>query len=81
MKQYKVENFTYNGFMVGSKPGITNYTVTFKEWTNDPGIAKWECSDGKDRLIPDCCIINLDRAELPHQSMDNMVYFGEPTIS
>lgn len=49
---FQVENFKYNGFFVEHKKGIASYTATFKNWTNDPGIANCTCSDNKERLIP-----------------------------
>lgn len=82
---YKVEKFLYNGFMVsyprGAKAGDeTKYTAEFIEWTNDPGICECKCSDGKNRLIPSCCLIG-DKSELPQQSMKNKQYFGKPSYS
>lgn len=78
--EYQVENFKYNGFMVQPEPGLTNYTATFKNWTNDPGIALCECSDGQERLIPSCCLIG-DKNNLPKQDMSNKVLFGQSSKS
>jgi hypothetical protein len=72
---YQVENFKYNGFMIKPEKGIANYTATFKNWTNDPGIVNCLCSDGKERLIPSCCLIG-DKSNLPSQDMSNKVIFG-----
>ena len=78
---FQVENFVYNSFSVQSKPGIANYTATFKEWTNDPGIMVCNCSDGKKRLIPSCCLINATENSFPKQDLSNKVYFGQPSKS
>ena len=66
---YKVQNFDYNGFMVLNLPGETDYTAKFIEWTNDPGIAKCECSDGNIRFIPSCQLIGCKK-ELPKQEYE-----------
>jgi|AGTN01.1.fsa_nt_gi hypothetical protein len=50
--QYKVCNFTYNGFSGQKLEGYAPYTSVFKEWTEDPGIQLHKCSDGKERRIP-----------------------------
>lgn len=76
---FEVENFVYNGFIVQSKKGKAKYTATFKEWTNDPGIALYACSDGKDRLIPSCCLIG--DGKLPKQEYTNKVLFGKKSTS
>jgi hypothetical protein len=72
MEIYKVEKFKYNGFIVSPMKGYAKYTATFKSWTNDPGIAVCECSDGKERLIPSCCLIG-DKTMLPIQSYERRV--------
>lgn len=52
---HHIENFDYNGFFVNSLPGFAKFTVKkFLSWTNDPGVGKFLCSDGKTRLIPTC---------------------------
>jgi len=78
--EYKVENFKYNGFYVQPKKGMAKYTAKFKKWTNDPGIALFECSDGKERLIPSCCLIG-DISNLPKEDMLNKVLFGQMSKS
>lgn len=55
--KFKVHNFVYGGLFVSMKKGVADYTAEFKEWTKDPGIGLFECSDGKSRLIPSCCLI------------------------
>lgn len=77
---FKVKNFVYNGFYTETKPGLANYTVEFKEWTNDPGIAKCICSNGKLKLIPNFCLIG-DKSMLPEQNMSNKVLFGNSSKS
>lgn len=55
-----VENFYYNGFGVESIEGFAPYEViAFLEWTNDPGIGTFKCSDGQTRLIP-CCQLTTE---------------------
>ena len=59
-KKMRVENFHYNGFTVKPKKGIAKYTAEFKRWSDsDPGIVICKCSDGKERLIPSCCLIGF----------------------
>jgi hypothetical protein len=73
---FKVQNFKYNGFMVDNQKGITDYTAKFIEWTQDPGIAKCNCSDNKIRLIPSCCLKG-NKSLLPKQNYTNKLIFGE----
>lgn len=50
-----VESFAYNGFMMEMLEGFAPYEIEeFICWTDDPGIGKFKCTDGKIRLIPDC---------------------------
>ena len=58
-KQFKVMKFTYNGyFVMGCDPKkLTDYTAEFVEWTKDPGVAVFKCSDKKERRIPTCAIL------------------------
>ena len=72
---FEVENFTYNGFVGRHLPGKASYTATFVEWTDDPGVATFLCSDGKERLIPTFALIG-DQSGLPKQDYSNKVYFG-----
>lgn len=85
MKQFIVEKFVYNGFCTEPPKGgwgqKTSYTATFHSWTNDPGIALMECSDGIKRLIPICCLMNYKQGDLPKQSTNNMEIFGRPSQS
>jgi hypothetical protein len=63
----RVQNFIYDGLFVRVRDGIADYTAEFKEWTKDPGIGKFECSDGKSRLIPSCCLKGREKNKLPEQ--------------
>lgn len=65
-----IENFEYDGFGVSGKEGFAPYLIeSFIEWTNDPGIAKFKCSDGKERYIP-VCQLNFNYYEtLPKQKL------------
>jgi len=82
-----VENFSYNGFGVESLEGFANYTVKeFVEWTNDPGIGKFLCSDEKVRLIPNCQLTKEYIKSIPScPKLDPFkgigVFFGEPSHS
>lgn len=49
---YTVSNFDYNGFTGRTLEGDAPYKAAFKEWTRDPGIGVFKCSDDKERLIP-----------------------------
>lgn len=78
---YKVQHFNYNGFCGQSLKGLTTYTAKFKEWTRDPGIARFECSDHIIRLIPTFAIKGLICHPLPEQDMSNKIIIGPPTHS
>jgi len=77
---FEVVHFTYNGFYGQPLPGKAPYTATFVEWTNDPGVATFLCSDGKERLIPTFALIG-DQSGLPKQDMRNKVNFGPKSHS
>ena len=75
---FRVKNFNYNGLMGENLPGHTPYTAEFVEWTRDPGVAKFQCSDGKVRLIPTFALEG-DTSELPkqnYQKVGGKVLFG-----
>lgn len=80
---FKVENFRYDGLFVHTLPGLANYTATFTEWTDDPGIALCECSDGKTRKIPSCSLIREEDYLLPGCKLkkSKTMTFGEPSHS
>ena len=76
-KWFKVKNFTYNGFYGKERPGFTYYRARFNSWTRDPGVAKWDCSDGKARTIPTFAIDGIIYKKLPKQTYPNgIAYFG-----
>jgi len=77
---FEVKNFTYNGFSGVDLPGKAPYTATFVEWTDDPGVAKFQCSDGEERLIPTFALIG-DRRGLPEQGKAHSVLFGSSSHS
>lgn len=77
---FEVRNFEYNGVAGRYLPGNAPYKATFVEWTKDPGVAIFRCSDGQERLIPTFALIG-DRNELPEQDYRNKVYFGSPSHS
>lgn len=74
-----VKNFEYNGFCGRLLGGDAVYTATFLDWTNDPGVAKFLCSDGFVRLIPTFAI--EDASGLPKQDLTNKVLVGAPSHS
>lgn len=75
----KVKNFSYNGFSGRKLDGFATYTAEFKEWTDDPGVAKFTCSDGKERLIPTFAIEVEDRNFPPQPKTKTL--FGQPSNS
>jgi len=78
---YEIKNFSYNGFTGRSLEGMAPYTAKFKEWTNDPGIGRFECSDGEKRLVPSFAITNMTDV-LPKQTYEGgKQYFGAPSHS
>lgn len=83
---YKVKRFSYNGLMVSFENGLAPYKAQFKEWTTDPGVARFICSDGKERLIPYCCIVGFSTFRYPKQEKLKelnlgLFHFGEPSSS
>lgn len=83
MENIKIQNFLYNGFMGQSLEGEANYTATFKEWTNDPGIAVCICSDGIERRIPTFAFIDIKSINLPKQHYKDGIpdMFSHPSNS
>jgi len=78
---YQVFEFTYNGFCGNlNEEVIMDYTAEFIEWTVDPGVAKFKCSDGRERYIPTFAIRDFDRNKHPEQQKTG-VLFGIPSIS
>jgi hypothetical protein len=82
-----VQNFIYNGFFVQLLPNKTKYTVnSLINWTQDPGIGLFLCSDKKERLIPSCCLSKdflLTQKKRPKLNpfKGKGVLFGEPAKS
>lgn len=78
---YLVQHFSYNGFTGKLRKGIAPYMAKFKEWTRDPGIGRFECSDNVTRLIPTFALKGLKRHPLLKQDMTNKVVFGAASHS
>lgn len=82
-----VENFSYDGFGVSIQKGFSKWTITqFNGWTMDPGIGRFTCSDGQERLIPSCQLHPNYYKSLPKRPKlepfkGNGVFFGEPSKS
>ena len=74
IKEFEVQNFTYNGFYVKSKSTKAKYKAIFLEWTRDPGIILAHCTDGRKRLIPTCQLIGLQENDLPKQEKSNVIF-------
>lgn len=62
-----VLNFTYNGIFGHIKPGFASYTAEFLKWTDDPGVAIFKCSDGKDRPMPTFAVVGFEVKNVPEQ--------------
>lgn len=79
----KVLNFIYNGFCGNTTGGYAKYTARFLSWTDDPGIARCECSDGKERLIPTFALEGFDFEANPEPDYKagNYRIFGTPCRS
>ena len=79
----RVKNFVYNGFCGQDRPGFAPYQAAFITWTNDPGIIRVACSDGKERLVPSFALPDLDREAHPYVKIpeDRKMIFGYPSSS
>ena len=86
----KVTNFKYNGFFVQPLEGYAKYELTeLVEWTNDPGVGIFKCTDGRKRLIPTCEIVSKEfldslppRPELESNAIGGKgEIFGQPASS
>ncbi len=66
-RQHEVRKFTYNGFSGQILQGSATYKAIFKQWTNDPGIAEFSCSDGKTRRIPTFALVGVKNSAFPKQ--------------
>jgi hypothetical protein len=76
---FSVRNFKYNGVVGKLLPGIAPYLAQFRGWTLDPGVGRFDCSDGKRRLIPTFALVE-ERSSLPKQP-PSAVIFGKPSHS
>lgn len=82
--EYKVRNFTYNGFGGMLQPGDAPYTVSLIRWTLDPGVGLFQCSDGKERLIPTFAVIGHPEWKRPADApadYDPIGYIGQAARS
>jgi hypothetical protein len=70
----KVRKFDYNGFCGKLHKEYTDYTAKFEEWTNDPGIAVFSCSDGENRLIPTFAIEGWKSEDYPKQPKTGVLF-------
>jgi hypothetical protein len=64
---FGVRNFEYDGLFLSLHGGEASYRADFLGWTEDPGIGRFQCSDGKIRLIPSICLMGLGYRLLPPQ--------------
>jgi hypothetical protein len=72
----------YDGLFVHLKHGIADYTAEFNSWTDDPGIVLMDCSDGKQRKIPVCCVDEQLPEQTGHRiAGDDEIIFGEACSS
>lgn len=72
---YEIEEFTYNGFYGDSNPEvIMPYQAKFKEWTQDPGIAIFECTDGEERYIPTFAVVGFRLEHVDSQEKSGMMF-------
>lgn len=77
-------HFEYNGFSGKLLDGETSFRGRFLEWTNDPGIMRMDCSDGRRRLIPSFAVRHKSgKNHLPKQvyKKSGLTYFGPPSTS
>ena len=64
--------------------GFAPYTCAFIEYTNDPGIAMYKCSDGKNRRIPGWAIPGHLPPQPNYKKMKKqgkVLYFGYQSSS
>ena len=80
---HKVRNFTYNGFVGRLEKGFAPYTAEFITWTEDPGIMRMQCSDGKERFIPSFAIPHPETLPTPpvFPEGSKVFYWGQPSSS
>lgn len=81
---YTVRNFEYDGFGGMLRKGYAPYTATLLEWTLDPGVGRFQCSDGKVRLIPWFAVPDAPDWQRPATAPANyspLFYVGSPSRS
>lgn len=72
-------NFEYNGFYGKKLEGDAAFRGKFVRWTDDPGIAVMECSDGNKRLIPSFAVTS--RVKVWPKQKKGTVMFGMASSS
>lgn len=79
---FRVQRFEYSGFSGITRDGLTDYSARFIEWTPDPGVGLFQCSDGPKRLIPTFALLGRKKhfKLLPKQPKTG-VLFGAPSNS
>ena len=70
----RVRNFTYNGFYGQELKGYAPYRATFKEWTDDPGVAICVCTDGVERRIPTFALEGFRVTSVPRQRKTGVLF-------
>jgi hypothetical protein len=78
----QIYDFTYDGIMCQVLKSTAPYSITFKEWTNDPGIMLCECSDGVNRKIPTCTLKDTSKlSKIPNQDKSKSIVIGYKSSS
>lgn len=77
---YKVHNFTYNGFCGKVEESLAAYEADFIKWTNDSGVAIFNCTDNIQRIIPTFAIIGFNSKLHPIQKKTSII-FGSSSSS
>jgi len=73
--EHFVHPFEYNGFYGNVDTSkYVDYTASFLEWTSDPGIARCECSDGEERLIPTFAMKGFNVKDYPEQPKTGVMF-------
>lgn len=79
-----MRNFNYDGFGGMLREGFAPYTAELVEWTLDPGVGKFQCSDSKVRLIPTFALVPGAEWQRPLDAPPNystLYYIGAPSRS
>ncbi len=73
----EVLHFIYDGYAGKLTGGYARYTAEFQSWTEDPGITRCICSDGKERLIPSFALEGFDYSTNQEPDYDGLfMVFG-----